>query len=386
MQPDSMLQYLRGVCSWPCLGLQHDFRLPKLARRLAVLGCRIAQTAQSGHDWGFPEFYSCWVPRMQRQFIAELQPRDSVDEVYRVAEKQIRANRQGNDYILVQLTDRSGQISGLRWNAGQSVYETFQKGDFLRVLGTAQLHNGALQIIVQDFEPVPRDKVQLADFEKTSSVQMDLMVQELNQRLRGLRDPHLAALAESYLGDPTILNRLRKAPAGIKTHHAYEGGLLQHVLHLMRVAEALLPLYPQVDGELLVMGVFLHDLGKLDELHYDGEMSYSDPGQLLGHLVQGVIDLDRRICEVSKQSSMAFPESLRWRLEHMVISHHGQLEHGSPKVPMTLEAILLAYIDDLDAKINQASELIESDRNSDSPWTGFHPTLGRKLYKPSLGR
>jgi len=323
---------------------------------------------------------------MQRQFIAELQARDSVDEIYRVVDKQIRANRQGNDYILLQLTDRTGQISGLRWNAGQGIYETFQKGDFLRVLGTAQLHNGVLQIIVQDFEPVPRETVQIGDFEKTSSAQMEILILDLIQRLSRLKNPHLSALANCYLSDPNVMDRLRHAPAGIKTHHAFEGGLLQHVLHLMRVAEAILPLYPQVDSDLLLMGVFLHDLGKLDELHYDGEMSYSDPGQLLGHLVQGVMELDRRIGELSQQSSEAFPDSLKWRLQHMIVSHHGQLEHGSPKVPMTMEAIVLAYIDDLDAKINQAAELIESDRNSDSPWTGFHPSLGRKLFKPSLNK
>lgn len=323
---------------------------------------------------------------MSRQFISDLQARDPIDEIYRVADKQIRSNRQGNDYILVQLTDRTGQISGLRWNAGQSIYETFQKGDFLRVVGAAQLHNGNLQIIVQDFEPVSGDLVHIADFERTNSAEADRLIQELEQRLGSLACPHLSALAKSYLTDASIIGRLRKAPAGIKTHHAFEGGLLQHVLQLMRVADAIIPLYPQVDGDLLLMGVFLHDLGKLDELQFDGELSYSDSGQLIGHLVQGALELEKRSSEVSRLTGCEFPEALKIRLHHMIISHHGQLEHGSPKVPMTIEAILLAYIDDLDAKINQATELIESDRNSDSQWTGFHPNLGRKLYKPSLKR
>lgn len=321
---------------------------------------------------------------MQRQFIANLQARDSVDEIFRVADKQIRANRQGNDYILLQLIDRTGQISGLRWNAGPAIYESFQKGDFLRVLGTTQLHNGNLQIIVQDFEPVPNEKVNLDDFEKTNPEELNRLLSELKQRLGSLSNPHLKRLIHVYLSDEGLIAKLSRAPAGIKTHHAYEGGLLRHIVDLLRIADAIAPHYPQLDRELLAVGVFLHDIGKLDELSFDGEMTYTDPGQLIGHLVQGVIDLDRKVIEVAKTTGQPIPSTLIWRIQHMIVSHHGYLEHGSPKVPMTLEAIVLAYIDDLDAKINQATELIINDRNTDSDWTGFHPNLGRKLYKPSI--
>jgi 3'-5' exoribonuclease len=320
---------------------------------------------------------------MQRQFIANLQARDNVDEIYRVADKQVRANRQGNDYILLQLMDRTGQVSALRWNVGQAIYETFQKGDFLRVVGTAQLHNGNLQIIAQDFEPVSIEKVNLADFEKSDQAEVSRLFAELSHHLGSLSNPHVQRLVQSYLTDEPLLAKLRRAPAGIKTHHAYEGGLLRHIVDLMQIADSIAPHYPQLDRDLLMIGVFLHDIGKLEELCFDGEMSYTDQGQLVGHLVQGVVQLDRRIQKLAQQPEGPLPDSLVWRLEHMIVSHHGYLEHGSPKVPMTIEAIVLAYIDDLDAKINQASELINSDRNTDSDWTNFHPTLGRKLYKPS---
>ncbi|MFO0939214.1 MAG: HD domain-containing protein [Pirellulales bacterium] len=321
---------------------------------------------------------------MQRQFIADLQPRDSVDEIYRVADKQIRANRQGNDYILLQLIDRTGQISGLRWNASTSIYESFLKGDFLRVIGTTQLHNGALQMIVQDFEPVPSEKVCLADFEKTNPDELKGLLYELRTKLQSVQNSFLQYLVAAYLDDEKLMSQLCRAPAGIKTHHAYEGGLLRHIVDLLRIADSIAPHYPQLDRDLLVIGVFLHDIGKLEELSFDGEMTYTDPGQLIGHLVQGVVQLDRKIVGIEKSTGQQFPELLAWRIQHMIVSHHGYLEHGSPKVPMTLEAIVLAYIDDLDAKINQATELINSDRNTDSDWTGFHPNLGRKLYKPSL--
>lgn len=320
---------------------------------------------------------------MERQFVNQLQPRDAIDEIYRVADKQLRANRQGNDYILLQLNDRSGQISGLRWNATQAVYESFQRGDFLRVIGTAQLHNGNMQIIVQDFENVPAEAVNNEDFCANDPREVARNWDELVARLRGFTNPDLRRLAEVYLLDAQLAERLRRAPAGIKTHHAYEGGLLRHLVDLMRLATAVAPAYPQLDAEILLMGVFLHDLGKLDELSFDGELTYSDPGQLIGHLVQGVVELERRADRLARSPEGPIPPELLWRLGHMIVSHHGYLEHGSPKVPMTLEAIVLHYLDDLDAKVNAATEVIRADRNSDSTWTGFQAVLGRKLYKPS---
>lgn len=320
---------------------------------------------------------------MERQFVNQLQPRDSIDEIYRVADKQLRANRQGNDYILLQLNDRTGQISGLRWNATQAIYETFQRGDFVRVIGTAQLHNGNMQIIIQDIENVPDEAVKDEDFCANDPHEVQRNWDELTQRLMGLADPHLKRLAVEYLNDAELASRLRRAPAGIKTHHAYEGGLLRHLVDLMRVATAVAPAYPQLDGDMLVMGVFLHDLGKLDELSFDGELTYSDPGQLMGHLVQGVVELERRADRIALSEHGPLPRELLWRLGHMIVSHHGHLEHGSPKVPMTLEAIVLHYLDDLDAKVNAATEVMRADRNTDSPWTSFQAVLGRKLYKPS---
>jgi 3'-5' exoribonuclease len=320
---------------------------------------------------------------MARQFINQIQPRDTIDEIYRVAEKQIRPNRQGSEYLLLQLTDRTGQISGLRWNATQQQYESFQRGDYLRIFGTAQLHNGNMQIIVQDFEPVPGDVTDPADFSVNDPREVEANWAELCSQLRSMKCPHLLRLAEDYLADPALAKNLKRAPAGIKTHHAYEGGLLRHLVDLMRLARAVAPAYPQLDGDMLLMGVFLHDLGKLVELAYDGELAYTDPGQMLGHLVQGAVEVEVRAHRLAATSGSSIPQETLWRLQHMIVSHHGLLEHGSPKVPMTLEAIVLHYLDDMDAKVNAATEVVRADRNSDSPWTGFHPVLGRKLYKPS---
>lgn len=320
---------------------------------------------------------------MDRQFICDLQAQETVDEIFRVADKQVRSNRQGNDYILLQLMDRTGQISGLRWNAGQALYETFQKGDFLRVLGNTQLHNGMLQIIVQDFESVPASKVNHEDFAKSNPDEVLKLMEELKSKLLSVQNPHLKLIVQSYFEDAALMEKFQRAPAGIKTHHAYEGGLLRHVVDIIRIAEGVAPAYPQLDLEMLLVGVFLHDLGKVSELSFDADLSYTDPGQLLGHLVQGVAELEVRVGKIAKATGTEIPEKVVWRLQHMIVSHHGQLEHGSPKLPMTLEALVLAHIDNMDAKVNSALEVIESDRNSDSDWTAYHPSMGRKFYKPS---
>lgn len=319
---------------------------------------------------------------MQRQYISDLQPRETVDEIYRVADKQVRSNRQGNEYLLLQLMDRSGQISGLRWNVGQEIYETFQRGDFLRVAGATQLHNGMMQIIVQDFSLVPSDQVDVSHFSKRDEAQIEALQTQLSEKLRSVGCEHLRRLVEDYLSDEALMEALGRAPAGIKTHHAYEGGLLRHVVDLLVMADAIAPSYPQLDRDLLIVGVFLHDLGKVEELSFDADLSYTDAGQLLGHLVQGAVELQNRATKLAGQGE-ALPDETVLRLQHMIVSHHRQLEHGSPKVPMTLEAIVLAYLDDMDAKMNAAMELIAADRNTDSDWTNYNPTLGRKLYKPS---
>ena len=207
------------------------------------------------------------------------------------------------------------------------------------------------------------------------------MLGRVAELLRSMSNPHLLTLAECFLIDETFMKGLRSAPAGIKNHHAYRGGLLEHVLSLMEVAHLVAPRYAELDADKLLIGAFLHDIGKIRELTYEPDLGYSTQGQLLGHLVQGVSMLDEMIAETEKQSNEPFPEDLANQLRHMIVSHHGTLEFGSPKVPMTLEAIALHHLDNLDAKLHSVKQLIADDVNTDSPWTVYHPSLGRKLYK-----
>ena len=315
--------------------------------------------------------------------VSEIQPHTQVSQTFRVLDKQHRANRQGNMYLLMQLSDRTGVISAMRWNSDQRLYDSFQKGDYINIDGAAQLHNGNMQIIVNDLEWVDQSKVNLKDFENNDPAKIEDNWNSLRRSLDSIEDPDLKAIGNAIFDIPYISERYKLAPAGIKTHHAFPGGLVVHVLQLIKLSEFVATLYPNINRDILLVGVLLHDIGKIEELLFDGELGYSDSGQLLGHLVQGVAILDNLIDHVEAETKQTIDPEAILRLKHIIVSHHGLLEHGSPKVPMTLEAIAFAQLDDMDAKLNAAMETMRADRNTDSPWTNYHPTLGRKLYKPS---
>jgi 3'-5' exoribonuclease len=322
---------------------------------------------------------------ISRRFISQLGESENVDQVFLVSEKQLRANRNGNLYLQMRLADRTGTVNGMMWNANDQVYGSFDNGDYLRVVGTTQFYNGNLQLIVNRLERMEPARVDEADFVTIGQQDVDRMATRVAELLRGMQDPHLRTLADCFLMDETFMRKFTHAPAGVKHHHAYRGGLLQHVLSLMELTRVVAPRYPEVNADLLLFGAFIHDTGKVDELEYERDLTYSDEGQLVGHLVIGVEILNAKAEEAERLSGEPFPVELLLRLKHIVVSHHGQYEFGSPKLPMTLEAVALHYLDNLDAKLFTVGQLIREDVNSDSDWTTYQPALGRKFYKPSLG-
>ena len=322
---------------------------------------------------------------MPRRYISQFGERENVDEVFLAADKQLRSNRNGNLYLQVRLSDRSGSVTAMLWNANDQIYESFANGDYLRVKGTTQFYNGALQMIVNRIDPAAAGEFDEADFVTLGQADIDRMSARVSEMLRGMRNYHLRNLAECFLIDEALMAKFTSAPAGIKNHHAYRGGLLEHVLSLMEVVTAVAPRYPQVDADLLLIGAFLHDLGKVDELTYDRDLAYSDAGQLIGHVVMAIGMVDEKARRAAELSGEEFPAELLLRVKHMVLSHHGEYEYGSPKLPMTLEAIALHYLDNLDAKIHSIGQLINDDANTESNWTPYQASLGRKLYKGSRG-
>lgn len=318
---------------------------------------------------------------MSRRFVNQLTENESVDEVFLVSEKQLRTNRNGNLYIAMRLADKSGSVNGMMWNATERIADGFENGDYVRVNGTTQLYNGMMQMIVTRVDPVIPEKVVDEDFVTLSSTDVGKLTSELAEILRAIKNYHLRNLAESCLTDETFMGKFTSAPAGIKNHHAYRGGLLEHVLSLMKLSAVVAPHYEGLDPDLLLMGAFLHDIGKIDELTYERDLSYSDEGQLIGHIVMAVSMLETKIRETEKLSGESFPVELALRLKHMIVSHHGEYEYGSPKLPMTLEAIALHFLDNLDSKIYTVKQLITDDANTAGTWTPYQPALGRKFYK-----
>ncbi len=321
---------------------------------------------------------------MTRRYVNQLVHGDSVDEAFLVADKQLRANRQGNLYLHLELRDKTGTVGARLWNATENLARLFEPGDFLHVRGKTQVFQGSLQIILNHLEVVDPTGIEPEEFLPQSAQNVGKLMARLRELLLAMNNPQLRALVECFLMDDEFVAKFTTAPAGIKNHHAYQGGLIEHVVALLNVADRITDLYPEIDRDLLLTGIFLHDIGKVEELTYDRAFAYSDSGQLVGHLVIGVEMLRDKAERFEKLMGEPFPAELLLRLKHMIVSHHGSYEFGSPKLPMTLEAVALHYLDNLDAKIHTFSREIREDPSRDSSWTPFQQSLGRRLYKGTV--
>jgi len=322
---------------------------------------------------------------MTRRYVNQLSHGDSVDESFLVADKQLRANRQGNLYLQLELRDKTGSVGARLWNATEELARAFEPGDYLRIRGKTQIFQGSLQIILTHIDVLDPKRVEAEDFLPQSSQNVAKLMARLREVLLAMSNPHLRALIECFLIDDDFVRKFTSAPAGIKNHHAYQGGLLEHVVTLLNIAVRIIEFYPEIDRDLLLTGIFLHDIGKVDELSYDRAFAYTDEGQLVGHLVMGVEMLAAKVERTSDLTGESFPVELLLRLKHMIVSHHGSYEFGSPKLPMTLEAVALHYLDNLDAKIHAFSREIRDDPSRDSSWTPFQQSLGRRLFKGTPG-
>src|ERR1700722_17994667 len=305
---------------------------------------------------------------MPRRYVNQLSDGESVEEIFLLADKQLRANRNANLYLLAHLRDRTGMINGLMWNMTEAQVAPLNPGAFVKVKGKVQLYQGAMQMILAHIQPIPPEGIDPSDFHATTSGNVEQMLVRLKQLLSVIEEPSLRVLMEQFLADEALMRDFVQAPAGIKAHHAYHGGLLEHVLNILETAQRIEDLYPKVDFNLLRVGIFLHDIGKIREMSYATAFAYTDEGQLLGHLAIAIEMLEAKIGEVVQLTGRPFPKELTLRLKHMILSHHGTYEFGSPRLPMTPEAIALHHLDN-------------PDPNSGSNWTPYSPRLDRKLFK-----
>ena len=317
----------------------------------------------------------------EHQFIKDLADKTEVCSVYRIANKQVRLNRNGDSYLQVEIYDKTGTLTVRMWNAGENVARAFEVGDYAQVFGKAQVFQGNLQIIAKKLVHAEEDAYNPDDYVKQSGIDVAKLVKRLKQLVETIKTPSLRNLADCLLVDNEFMTQFCDAPAGVKNHHADKGGLLEHTLSVMELADKTAALYPILNRDLLLTGALVHDISKIDEIRFDVEIAYSDEGQLLGHLVMGVEKLNEKIAESERLSGEDMPEYLKTQLKHLIISHHGEYEFGSPKLPMTLEAITLHHLDCMDSKIVGFAQLIQEDLNEDSNWTCYVPSLQRKIFK-----
>jgi len=315
---------------------------------------------------------------MKSPTVADLKAGKANGGLFLVQSKDVREGKTGKKYMSLTLMDSTGEIDARMWDNVETASVGFERDDFIRVEGETQEYQGKQQLIVHRLKKAPDDEVELQDFLPASKRDIDAMFAELQAIVAGLGNPHLKALLQAVFGDERIAAAFRIAPAAKSIHHAWLGGLMEHELSMCalarRTGEHYANLGYPVDLDLLLAGVMLHDIGKIDELSYERSFSYSTPGQLLGHIVMGV-----QIVEDKLRGLPDFPPKLRLLLEHMILGHHGQIEFGSPKLPVFLEALLLAQIDNLDSKMATMLASIEKEGDAEAEWAGYNPALERQV-------
>lgn len=313
---------------------------------------------------------------MKSLYIRDLQPGTQSNGIFLVQSKEVRQKKSGEPYLSLQLSDKSGDIDAKMWDNVEQVVETFEKNDFVRVTGLPSVYNNRMQFTIHKLVRLSDNQVDFGDFFPASPRDRDEMLGELLGIVAGMQNVHLRALLEAIFADEGIASRYKTAPAAKTIHHAWLGGLIEHVLSLCTLCKLVAPHYPHVDGDLLLAGAILHDIGKIEELSYDRGFGYTDVGQLIGHIQIGLSMVNDKARLVP-----GFPPKLKLLLDHMILSHHGELEYGSPKVPVFAEAMLLHHLDNLDSKMETIRGSIERDKVVEGSWTGWSASLERTLLK-----
>src|SRR3954464_2114724 len=298
----------------------------------------------------------------------------NITTTFVVASKQIKPKKTGDLYIAMTLADRTGQIEAKVWDNVQEVIDGFDQDDFVKVKGLLNKYNNRFQLTIHKLRKCEEHEVDFSDYLPKTEKDVDQLWQTVREFVDSFQNEHLKALLRAFMMDPEIEMRYKNAPAAKTLHHAFVGGLLDHVVSLFRSCELVARNYAQIDRDLLLSGAFLHDIGKLHELSYARSISYTTSGQLLGHMIIELEMLQKKIALVP-----GFPDELKILLEHMIISHHGQYEFGSPKLPMFPEALMLHYMDDLDSKMESMRAQFEREIENEDAWTSYNPSLGRPL-------
>jgi 3'-5' exoribonuclease len=311
------------------------------------------------------DFFLCDCVRFENKVITS---------TFVVIAKQVKPKKTGEPYLALTLGDRSGHIEAKMWDNVEAVLDAFEHDDFVKVKGLLNKYKNRFQLTIHKLRRLADSEIDFTDYLPKTTKDIGELWQTLTNYVAGFQNPHLKALVSAFMADPDIAEAYRTAPAAKSLHHAYIGGLLDHVVSLFHCCDLVRRNYPQVDRDLLLTGAFLHDIGKIYELTYHRSFSYTTRGQLLGHMIIELEMLQAKLTQLPN-----FPDELKTLVEHLIISHHGQYEFGSPKLPMFPEAIMLHYLDDLDSKMEAMRAHFERGADSNGAWTGYNSSLGRPL-------
>ncbi len=312
---------------------------------------------------------------MKKKFITDIKAGDVVDDIFVLAEKILSQKRDGNNFLNVTLSDKTGTLKGVVWDNVDPITAHVTSGDFVSVRGKVSEYKGTLQLVVKAMDVCVPEAVDPSDFLPATSRDMDGMFQRLVKITESLSTPYLKKLFDAFWKDKEFVHKFKTAPAAKKMHHAYIGGLLEHTLSMTSLADKVAGHYGGIDRDLLISGAILHDIGKIDEFEYQFKIDYSDEGRLLNHIVIGIKMVDEKLSGIED-----FPEDQIFLLKHMIVSHHGAREFGSPEPPKTIEAVLLNYIDEIDSKVNGIRDFMASEDPNET-WTSYHRLLERQFYK-----
>ena len=316
---------------------------------------------------------------MTHLYIKDMQPGQQLNDIYLVTQPILRNTSRGDLYIAMFLSDKTGKMNCRMWQATEQIYQQIPAEGYLRIRGKSELYQGAMQIVINDLQVIDPSQVNPADYMPRTEKDVAKMYEELLEILASIDNEPLRGLISAFVKDKDLMKQFCTAPAAMQMHHNYLGGLLEHTLNMLNVARALFPLYPKIQKDLVLAAVFLHDIAKTQELSYNVGIGYTDRGQLLGHIIQGTELINQKAAALAADGKPV-PQEILDNLLHIVISHHGVPEFGAVKVPATPEAYMVHYIDNLDAKMNQTTALIENDPGEGN-WTSYQRSLETKLYR-----
>jgi 3'-5' exoribonuclease len=322
----------------------------------------------------------------RRLYLRNCESGDLIDDVFVVNNVQFASGQNGKNYIKALLSDHTCQLPGRMWNANRQIFETIPESGFVKVRGHVENYQNALQVIIEQIWPAKPGTFELGDLIPTTTKDVQAMCTRLHEILGSIQNRHLSALMQVYLDDDNLMGQFCKAPAAQSFHHAFIGGLLEHTLNALEVADAVVKFYPLLNRDLVIAGIFLHDIAKTWELTYECAFGYSDGGHLVGHIVKSAIWVEQKRAMAEEMLGEPIPQALIDVLQHIILAHHGEAEFGSPKVPATPEALAVHAIENMDAKLTMALHACRGNGvKTEGNWTEYLKAFNTRMYRPGFG-